>query len=446
MEASLLAFALLFGDMGVQTTSGSTSNAQKPPLAPGYLSGALAVVGSVQSESRAGESPDVVNTASQSFVTTAPQRFVAEIVTPRLAVELRRPDLNLAAWYGPRFYWQQPNQAEISGPLILHAFGLLLDARTSETVTVSGAATGSIGKPDYGMLPNVLGMVQGTLPPVVSIAAVSGNAQVAMRLTDRWALGLAAQIFYWHWLDIPPGLSSSTVTQQTAVSGQPTVALKLTPLDTLALGAAVGEATYSQSAGILTVTPVANWKRVLARRVNLNLTLGMTYAKTLGSGSVGMMPLLGASGSAESPIGSVELVSRLARRDEVLFQGRALAGVDFFIDPVLGVGLPRALASAELTVTSVPNWTTGLRGDFATPLQAPPPINGTAPDETAFSITVYLRRRATENLYAELGGRWADRGPALQTPDFAFHQRQLWAYLSLTATTRPIPRPTLSSQ
>lgn len=438
MEAAFLALVLLMGEVGVQNASRGESNGQPTSIsvAPGFFSGALAVVGSFQSEVRAGETPILAG--------LPPQPFAAEVLTPRLALDLRRPDLDLLAWYSPRIFWEQTTTPLAPGPMILHTVSISLDARPSRTVTTTGAATGSIGEADYTALPPVLGTVLGTIPPVVKLASVSGQGRIATRLTDLWELSLAAQIFYWRWLDIQSPLPPSTVTNQTSVSGQPAATYRLSPRDALALGAAIGETSYSQSEHILTVSPAANWRRALARRVNLDLILGMTYAQVLGSPPAGTTPPLGASGSAASPIGSVGIVSRLARRGDVMFEGRALAGVDFFLDPVLGVGLPRALAGAELTLTSVPDLTTSLRGDFATPFEAPPvPTTGIPYDVTTFTVAVSVRRRVTENFYAELGGRWADRGPALQTPDFQFHQRQLWIYLSITGTTQPIPRPAL---
>ena len=86
-----------------------------------------------------------------------------------------------------------------------------------------------------------------------------------------------------------------------------------------------------------------------------------------------------------------------------------------------------------------------MHGDFGTILRNPPPVDqpilvGVTPDETAFSISLSARRRVSENLFAEIGGLWADRGPVLSTPDFHFHQRQLWLHVSITGTTKPISR------
>jgi hypothetical protein len=454
--AALFAFCLL-ADLGGQASVASDSSAPELPGAPGFIPGILALQASGTSESRAGVAPLIPG--------FTPQAFVAEILIPRLALELRNPSLVFAAWYSPRFFWEYPNPSSLSGqapdpsavsgqaltpsaasePLILHTFGLALDARTSRSVRVTAAAGGSIGEPDYTILPQVLGTGQATLPPVVELAAASGQAGVVATLSKRWQVSLAGQVSHWQWLDVPAGLVPGTVTSQTAASGEPAAAFRLTARDMVGLGAAVGWVSYSTGNGAFIVTPAATWKRHLQRGTELNLRLGLTYAHLLGSAPPGTVPVLGASETqAVSPIGSAEIVLHLARLDQIVFLGRALAGVDFYFDPVLGTGQPRALAAAELTAVLVPSWTISLRGDFATILEdVPVPAGEIPPDETAFSLTLAVRRRVTENFYAELGGKWANRGPTLDTPDFRFDQLQLWAYLSLIGTTRPIPRPAL---
>src|SRR5262249_34215648 len=112
-------------------------------------------------------------------------------------------------------------------------------------------------------------------------------------------------------------------------------------------------------------------------------------------------------------------------------------------DPVVGIASPRALSSLEIGTLSPSGWATGLKGSFATALRTTPYAVAPGqpqPDETVFFVDLTVRRPLTQYLLAELGGQWADRGPPLFTPDFHFHQRQLWIYLSFTGTTQPLPR------
>lgn len=436
MVLALVALCLLSGDLGAQTGAVGEVDSRGTPFVPGMF----AFQASVTSESRAGEAP--------LYAGTVPQAFVAELILPRVDLELRNPGLIFTTWYGPRILWQDPQPSSESGPLVLHAFGLSLDTRPSRDTAMEAAASGSIGEPDYTTLPQVLGTVQGTLPPVIKLAAAEGLLRFADKLSDRWGLGFTGRASHWQWLEIPPGVTAATVTSSTALTGEPAVAFRPTVLDTVGVGAAVGWATYSTGVGAITVVPAATSRSKLDRRTELNLKIGMSYARLIGTPAPGALPLFGTNGStAFSPIGSAEVVLHLARRDEIVFLGRAFTGVDFYLDPVLGVGVPRAAAAAELTAVSVPDWTTTLRGDFATALQNVPTLPyQVPPDETAFSVSLSTRRRVTPNFYAEIGGRWADRGPTLDTPNFAFHQRQLWVYLSLIGTTRPIPRTGLPKE
>ena len=444
MQAALVALCLLSGDLGAQA-SASGGSSQETPGGSDAVPGILALQASVASESRAGEAPLLTG--------AAPQSFVAEILTPRLALELRNPGLVFSAWYAPRIFWEDPNPASASGPLILHTFALTLDGRMSRNVSVTASATGSIGEPDYTTLSLVLGTLQSTvppatLPPVVELAAVSGQAKVIAKLSQRWAVSLLGQASHWQWLDVPATLADSTITGQTSVNAEPAAAFLLTARDALGLGTAVGWVEYSYGSGALTVTPATTWKRHLDRDADLSVRVGLTYVHLIGSPPPGVLPLLGAGRTeAVSPIGSAEIALRLARHDEILFLGRGFVGADYYLDPVLGTALPRASVAAELAAVSVPSWTTTLRGEFATVLESVPLAPTEAPpDETTFAFSLGVRHRVTENFYAELGGRWADRGPSLDTPDFRFHQRQLWVYLSLIGTTRPIPRPALPKE
>jgi hypothetical protein len=434
---SILALCLVAGAAGAEPSILTTAPPGQVAGVPDLFSGTLALQASVENEIRAGETPLVAGTASQSFV--------AEILTPRLALELRRAEVVLSAWYGPRIFWEDPNPTSTSGPLVLHTLGTRLDVDPSTTLHATFSLIGAVGEPDYTALPQVLGTVQGTLPPLIELASLHGDARISDALTRLWSVSLGAQAFAWRWVDVPASPPPGTITSQILGSVEPSATLRLSDRDALQFATAVGAASYPGGVGLLTVSPATTWKRRLARRVDLNLRAGLAYAHVLGQQLPGAIPLLPAGkDSTVSPLGSAEIGSRIARRDNFLLQARAVAGVDFFVDPVLGVAIPRASTGAEVAALAVPDWFVSFRGDFATALRAPPAIaNQPPPDETAFSLTLSGRRRLTDSLFAELGGRWADRGPTLGTPDFQFHQRQLWVFLSLTGTTRPLPRPSL---
>jgi hypothetical protein len=470
LGAALVALLLLAADLGDQAGTITKSRAGEPPL----MVEGVGLQLSLTEETRVGESPIVPG--------TNPEGFVAEVVTPLVGLELRRPTLTAQAFYSLRLYWQDPtpvvatstraltpdlvsriqgraiSETTRSGALVLHSLGFTVHARPARPFFFEVAGTGSIGSPDYTALPQVLGPNQSALPPVVSLATGLVHASSILQVAPRWELTLAAELFAWKWLDVPDDLGASAqmagqtlVTSQTQVTVLPGVAYILTPRDDLGLGAALGEVWFSDGLAIATVTPEVDWKRRLTQRNNLKLILGLTFAHTEAVG-LDVKDPLAPSGSAASPIGSFQLSSRLLGKDGITLQSDVTGGVDYYVDPVLGTALPRAEAAIGATMIAVPTWMIILQGSFATALKTPPALTVVGqpltilPDETVFSVSLSGRRRISENFFAELGGLYADRGPVLSTPDFRFHQRQLWINFALTATTRPISRQTLQQE
>jgi hypothetical protein len=387
----------------------------------------------LRTESRAGETPVLPG--------SPPQAFVAAVVTPRLDLQLRSPPTDWMLWYSPRLLWQTPHPPSSSDLLVLHTFGSSLSTRTSRTTELTGAVAGSIGQPDYTSLQQLLGTVQATLPPALEIAAGNVQARLAVQLSRRWAFGLSAEAAYWQWLQVPEGVPvSTTVTSALSVIGGPLMSFRATELDTFRIELPVSAAEYSTDSQIFAVSPAVAWRRALSRRTDLTLRLGMTYARSRFSSAISAPAT---AGGTESPIGSVAIASRLTSWNHVVLMARGSAGVDYYLDPILAVGVRRWVASAGVDAISTPNWAFGLRGDFATVIGQVPAAAGTVqPDETAFSVGLMVHSRLSANLFTEFGGLWADRGPPLETPDFHFHQRQLWVFLTIGATTAPVPRPT----
>jgi hypothetical protein len=129
----------------------------------------------------------------------------------------------------------------------------------------------------------------------------------------------------------------------------------------------------------------------------------------------------------------------LRQRDGAL---RLAAGAtfDYFVDPLLGTGAPRGLTFTNVTLTVPPDWTVGLQGAFATSL-SPRSADPTAvyPDETTLMISLTARHRVSQNLIVEFGCQYVERAARVAAPNFALHQLQLWFYVMLTATSRPVP-------
>jgi hypothetical protein len=410
------------------------------------LSGEIDVRATATAESRAGEAPNVAG--------SEPSAFFAEIVTPAAMFAYREPGLTFQATYSPRVYWQEPNLVSSLAPLLLHTADLRLEAKSTRRLTLGADLSGSIGKADYSQIGLLLGSAQpgqqsSAVPQVLEIASATGSLAARVTITRRWELDLHGQGLYWKSLGAVAG-ATLNITEQRSAGEQASAFYRLTPNHALGFGAAGSEASFSNGLDIYTIGPTVTWKAQLTPRDQLTLTVGLSYVRATGMAVSGTMPLLGPSGQAASPVGGFDLVSQLSRRDEFFILANASGGVDYYVDPVLGIAAPRARAGGGITAFMAPDWMAIVRGDFATAIRStpltpvstgiPPVSSGYYPDETLVSLTASVRRSVNPFVFAELGGLWAERAPAFVTPDFQFRERQLWVFARLTWMSHPLPR------
>lgn len=402
---------------------------------------------SVASETRAGESPVLANAGSE--------RLVTELITPLAEAELHEERLDVRLAYFPRLVWQSPNAlGRTIRPLFLNQASLTLDARPSARTKVTGRAFGSYGEPDYTILPQLISNSQGmlpqgsgqaTVPTVLTILTVSADLGIETEVSRRSRLTLSVDVSHFRpfgtsMVSTPPTLTltpSYLLTEQTTVAATPGAAYRLTPDDDLALTVGTAYSTYSSGTELLFVSPMLTWRaRRSAAGDEFRLGLGLTNARELDTGT----PIVGLQ--ALSPAGSAEALWHVFTEDQYGLTAELKATVDEFVDPVLRVAYPRGYIAGQMTLILAPDWSMGVQGDFGASLQTSTPatVNGIYPDETAFSVSVPVRHRITGNVIMEFGGRWAERAPAFAVPasDFAFRERQLWAYFMLTASTRAV--------
>ena len=400
-------------------------------LAP-LLASPFELNASVATETRAGEAPVLGTTVSD--------RFVAELITPQAEAELRQEQLDVRLAYSPRLFWQAPNAlGRTFRPLLLNQATLSLSAQPSATTKIAARAFGSYGEPDYTILSQIIGSMQGmpapgsgqpSVPQVLKILTVAANLGIQTDLSRRFRLTFGVDATHFRPLaDLPPVMSqpgvpmpppSAVYLTQTTVTATPGATFRVTPEDDLALTVGTAYSTYSSTYSccveLLLVSPMLSWRMRRQAGDELRLGLGFTEARDLGSISVlGGHPVL-------SPTGSVEALWHVGGEDEYGLTARLKATVDEFVDPILGVAYPRGLVAGQLLLVLAPDWSVSVQGDFGTSLQTSPAIptsNTTAPsqigspDETAFSISVPVRHRLSGNLIMEFGGRWAERAPAI---------------------------------
>jgi hypothetical protein len=421
------------------------------------LAGKVDVDVSAVSETRVGTSPII---AGQD-----PLRSFVEILTPELQLDMLDHALDVRLSYMPRIFYRQTEGQNSAPPLVLHVVNLTVERRPSAVLTVAGFANASVGAIDYTYLPTVLGPMQASLPQiqVPHVLSLVGGASVAVRLSPLATLRVGGEVDHHEPIGDTTVMNAMNVPvnafpTSTFARLAPAFSLRVTRVDdaivsvTGTLQSVVSEGFIGQpnpdgtkTTGdrfqLVTVAPQLGWARRLSPGYDLHLAAGVAFNHVI------VTPAADQSPSPLSPVAGADLTVHVLRRHEVAARGRIGATVDYYVDPILHTTGPRGTATTELYFAFPGDWVTGISGSFSTSLSTGLPIipqtpgaAPTYPDETSFSVNVPVRHRVSSYFIAEIGGRVANRGPRLTAPNVDFHQRQLWLYLELTATTRLVPR------
>jgi hypothetical protein len=392
------------------------------------IAGNFDINGLVTLETRAGEGPLTADGVIKPGV--------IGILTPDLQLSYLSRTAEMRLDYGARIFWRQPNDSSSLRPLILHAVNFLGSVQATRNLKLTGNVNASIGESDYTILTQILGPGQAALPTVADFfsatAAVGAQLNVSrtsifgmsLAVTQRRPLGATANVPV-----VDPTMPPFP--RQTSVVATPSFGFDLTRQDQLTLVSPMSYGTYSGGIDILTVSPQVRWRAHLTSNYDLRIGAGIAYAR--------VEPALPTS-SPVAPVGEVGVETRLADTGAVATRASAGVRVDYFVDPVLGTAGPRASLVLGLWSTLTPDWFVGFDGNYSTVfLGTNTSVLATLTDETAASVAIPVRYRASDNILTEFGFRWSDRAPSVLVSAFGFHQRQLWLYLLLTATTR---RPT----
>jgi hypothetical protein len=410
----------------------------------------------VSAEARAGETPVRPGDPSTSVV--------MGILAPGVSASLAGPEASLRLGYVVRLVSLGPSSGlPPTAPLdfhvaVLHVLDLQASARPSRTLTLTATGAGSIGEPDYAALAGILGPTPtGTLPAVQKIFAVSGHLGARYLASPRWELALAGEAARYHSYGgsvtagsgaggMVPLFVAPPLPDQTVLRALPSAIAHLSRRSDLLL---LGELDRVSSSGSVAVPGGAfdfvvastelGWRTRLSRLGDLRVLGGVAHGWRSGSGGV-MSPSgvsMSGMGPSWSPIGGVEIGSWLPGQDEPRLRGTFATSVDYFVDPFLGAAGPRSTTSLALGLLFQPDTTAALEAIFSTVIRSEPLVGN--PDETVVAVQLPIRHRLSDTLFVEGGVRGSDRGPNFSAPSFAFHQRELWVYLRLTATTRSRP-------
>jgi hypothetical protein len=437
-----------------------------------------------RAELRAGEMPTLVQTSGTPQYGS--QNILFAAITPTLALSSRSSDNELRAGYSARFLWGVSDTAAQIRPLILQTLTLADVYRPSKRSTWHTDLRAIYGEEDSIALAQLL-PGQATLPTSMNIFSVAGSADAAWRSTHLTTLSFQVAALHRQPLDnTTSGTNTFVLSTQTNVGATPELNYSLSRRSHLELSVPVSyynsvtntpsrrklvapselvlasyynslanTSSLTPSSGpldALVVQPQIAWIDELSRWHRLHLAVGVSYADII------RQPPLAAPYPSYpiTPIVNTSLDSLLLRTRSVVLRSTLSAGVGWYMDPVLGTGVPRAPLAARIDATLGTYWNAGAYVNFTTdasrrPLAAVIPAgitvpqngypnerNGGFPDETVLSAGIPVRYTWPQLLSVEFAARYTVRAPHLRVPDqyFQWGETEIWATLTLSTLSR----------
>jgi hypothetical protein len=425
---------------------------------PAVLSAMLALQGAAELEAgarieaRAGEVPAMAGPTG-----TAGQAQVMLIATPILGLRWSGDASEARASSATRIFWLPVPLLE-SRPLFLETLDTSFLARPNRRSRFQLNLRGSYGEEDYTLLAQQF-VGQPTLPPVRTLTLLTLNAagDGSWRESRRTTLTVLLAAIHRRTPDhqvvniagaagTTPGLSLPALPTQTLITATPGVRYALDRRSSLEALLGLGETDIqgfqlgnsSARMNVLTIQPQLGLVRDLSRSQQVRAVAGLTYAAVLINPDKqrNWLPL--------TPLCRVELGSLLWRTRASALRSSLGAGTAWYADPVLGAAVLHGMTEARLEAQLGLRWSAAARAAFTTDLNAPLPASGTggvSPDETVVLVEVPFRYRWSTQLDVEFGARYAERAPNLAAADFGWHNRELWAFVTLLTTTSRPSRP-----
>lgn len=390
------------------------------------------LTGSVRMEAQAGEAPTITNPVS-SF-------YEAALLRPDITLQLSSPTTETRVFEALRLFLRRPKITNREGPLYLNMLQAEHTGHSGERLKWAFRLNSTAGEVDYVALSQVLGQ-QATLPDTLNIFTADASGSIGYRLTRQWRLDSQVAVLRRQtWGSTQPaGTSAPPVGSPPAGASLPTETdASLEPrlefaMSRRQIGQLRVKFTHYDLAGStqLEATEVEarlGWRYQLARHHELQLEAGIAVASAP-QPSDPTRPW-----TSLSPLAKVLLASSLPLTPTTFLRSRASGEVLWYLDPVLGVALPRGQIDANLAIEVNPSWMFEVYVQAATDISRHPLPD--SPIETFISAGAPLRYRVNRNWLVELGGRYSQRGPHLTAPDFSLGQTELLGYLAVTATTR----------
>jgi hypothetical protein len=400
-------------------------------------------------ETRVGQTPTGLAQSAPSIPTGQPvtveQTQVMVVATPLLSLGWLDDVDDLRASSATRILWR-PVPFFDHRPLFLELLEATHSRRLSKRSNWQLSIRGSYGEQDYSSLQQQL-LNQPALPLATTMLMVDATASASWRGSRRTTLNMRLEAMHRRSFDtqtvanVTAGTYSTIpmLPTQTTVTTGPGLTYALSRRSTVEASAAIAD-TDSQGfllptgqpgkLNLLSIQPQVGIRGDLTQRNRLHVAAGFAYAVVLrGSTSQSLLPVY--------PLIDVDLESVLQRTRLAVVRSSLGTGTALYVDPVLGGVVSRGVVQASVDAQLGP-WSVGARCAFTTDLAGRLSASaGGTPDETAVSAEIPVRYRSTRHLIVEFGGRYTERAPHLGTPGFAWHNRELWLFLNLTATSRP---------
>jgi hypothetical protein len=319
------------------------------------------------------------------------------------------------ASYDAMITWQEGQPS--SRPLVLHIGQVRMQLEASRRLRLSALAEASRGDLQYAEALHGYGSARATTATATSVPVMDVISVANARAEARGDYGLSElerlQLLAHYAFNGPDFVArdDDPYARQQRVGGD-LVYERHTWHDTLArLGLGLERVDYSTGARFDVAAPSTTFERSLPERDGaLRLTAGMTLAQGHGVA-------VSDQGEADTvvlwlPTTGVTLEGLLTRHRIVRLRGRLGASVQAYFDPVIAVLAPRGVAVAALT-GDIP---TIVSADFEVQATEPLPDWPGADRESAEALGRLVTARAAvrralvdDNLFIELGGRWAAR-------------------------------------
>ncbi len=372
-----------------------------------------------RAEVRGGEAPPLAG--------QAPEGTARSTLEPEAGLQVRTHGSRFRLHYGPRLTFRAPALPGSEQPLLLHVLGAEAESRLSRGVRALGDAQTSFGDVDYASLGQTLGTSQGALPTITRLLTVGGGATVEVREVQRWILQSRLAATHQRPLDSGTPMTGATLQDSTFIEASQSARHRLTRRNDLTLRASASDQRLSSGLDVLALSPEVSWQARLSRAHTLDVGGGVVFARAISRPAGAGQP------DVASPVLHAALQSRTRPARGLALESEIGAAATWFLDPVLVTSLTRGTVGARVAATFRRDLSVSASAQLATSLTQNP-LPG-EPDETVLRAELPVRYRISPSLTVEVGGRYSDRGRHLLASSIGLHQRELWAYAQLIATT-----------